>query len=972
MPRPTEQRIEHVQPLQENSREAPTRVTAHAVDTFVDPGQGNLNGLLEGLASIKPSLNRYIQKEDHRQAQEAHDAGVVAGQLNIDPNKNLLNPDTMPQHVNPAYKGNFEEGYKSAIGLTLGNKSRDAMMLEYKQKREQTGFDVEGWLKDWTNKEYAGITDPHVLTQMAKVHSETVRSIREDFRTQQLKELDASNKRTAGEALTSSITADMSPTTMGQVYHYGFLPKALASGAMNRTEAALAFTEHVRALSLKAGGQPELFDALYVPDDTGMSPATSDPKLRLAIETARAEATKLRDASMSDEQLQSNARIKGEIMDHIKNGRFDEVSDDKLLKLVGKRNVISSDGEYQTIRAARDKAMEGQALITTATRDAGNGKLFGYDEKVQKSVIQSLTNTPVEEFKASLNATGPEATAARTGAMTKILNIVAGTGVNQAEPRLKEFFGGIGSAIPMKDAAPPPRFDAAVDAFSALKSQAPHLMNNYFDEDTRIVLETYTAARNNGEEPKLAYQRAYQSVSPEAKERAKKLESDPTFRAKVDNEVKSVPVSTWRTLIPFGKSLGLYPTNTDVMQAAAEIEVKRFMREHPDQGIDQAMEHAKGWAASSFVHDTEHNLLVQVPAGKASEAAGAAFAHYSKQIKQQYGQDSGIEFRFNGKDGYSVATTKPFRLVGSNVSFDDIMKQHYNANHLDEQERAQMHTLRQKIASNQITAEEMNANSGLIAKAKQVGALGPLEQSRLNATPRSTMAVSPLFQYSSRLPMSNDNLDASRLPPTAAKTDVASAFLKQGNPFGALTAMGEGVVLRAYPDPSRGTNIGIGYNMEANASTIHEDFRRAGIPVEQIEQIKAGKREITTDQAMRLYQAVQPRYVSMAKSQVEKLHPGSWDKLPDNHQAVLTDLAYQTGNVGQFKKALEALTSGNMQLAGEGFKTFYKDRKTGEMVADSGRHNLRMHMLNNPSFFGNIVGRIAKRPRNIIQARVGD
>jgi GH24 family phage-related lysozyme (muramidase) len=190
------------------------------------------------------------------------------------------------------------------------------------------------------------------------------------------------------------------------------------------------------------------------------------------------------------------------------------------------------------------------------------------------------------------------------------------------------------------------------------------------------------------------------------------------------------------------------------------------------------------------------------------------------------------------------------------------------------------------------------------------------------------------------------------------KRDVSNLFLKDGNQNAALTALGEGVALRAYKDPARGMNIGIGYNMDANAATLAEDFRRAGIPAEHIEEIKAGTKSISREQAMRLYTAVQPRYEAIAQRGVEKLYPGEWAKLPANQRAVLTDVAYQVGSIDKFTTAIDAFLQNDMVTGGEHLVVKYKDRNTGDYKTDYGRHNLRLAMLQSPSSFTNTLSRI--------------
>jgi GH24 family phage-related lysozyme (muramidase) len=165
--------------------------------------------------------------------------------------------------------------------------------------------------------------------------------------------------------------------------------------------------------------------------------------------------------------------------------------------------------------------------------------------------------------------------------------------------------------------------------------------------------------------------------------------------------------------------------------------------------------------------------------------------------------------------------------------------------------------------------------------------------------------------------------------------------------------MGEGFVSKAYPDPNpkAGLNIGYGYNLNANADTIAEDFRRAGIPSTSIEGIKSGKVEITPEQGARLLQAVVPRYEQRAKDAVEAAHPGLWKMVSEGQKAALVDVAYQVGDVAQFKKAIGALARKDLPAFQEALKVTYHD-KNGNQQEDQRRNKLRNLMMNGVSSWG--------------------
>ncbi|WP_155646123.1 hypothetical protein [Burkholderia diffusa] len=190
-----------------------------------------------------------------------------------------------------------------------------------------------------------------------------------------------------------------------------------------------------------------------------------------------------------------------------------------------------------------------------------------------------------------------------------------------------------------------------------------------------------------------------------------------------------------------------------------------------------------------------------------------------------------------------------------------------------------------------------------------------------------------------------------------ARVNQAVSFLHEGGHFEALAAMGEGLVLKATPDPNpkAGNNIGFGYNLNANELTIKNDFIRSGIPVDKINEIKSGEFKITRQQAENLLRVVKPRYELLAKKAVDSVKPGLWDKLSDGQRAALTDVTYQTGDLGQFKNALGMLASGDSRGFRDGLRVTYVNAKGGR-VEDTRRNMLRSLMSAGPHVFIRGIG----------------
>ena len=206
-----------------------------------------------------------------------------------------------------------------------------------------------------------------------------------------------------------------------------------------------------------------------------------------------------------------------------------------------------------------------------------------------------------------------------------------------------------------------------------------------------------------------------------------------------------------------------------------------------------------------------------------------------------------------------------------------------------------------------------------------------------------------------------------------AKARIATQFHTEGDPTAALVTMGEGVRLTAYMDPATGAgkNIGIGYNFQGRGDRIKDDFARAKIPndAESIAAIKEGRLAITEDQAQRLLKAVLPEYKDIARKAVEGRAKGLWEKLPPHQQAVLTDVAYQVGDVSQFKTALGKLITGDITGLDDNLKVKYRKGADGAYVTDDPRNNLRSLMLGQGAqFFMTTINEAGRKPASKLAA----
>lgn len=278
------------------------------------------------------------------------------------------------------------------------------------------------------------------------------------------------------------------------------------------------------------------------------------------------------------------------------------------------------------------------------------------------------------------------------------------------------------------------------------------------------------------------------------------------------------------------------------------------------------------------------------------------------------------------------------------------MQEHAYTKLLSPDERGAMSSLKLKLNAGTATAQDLIDNAEVLAKASNIGQVNDVTREQIGKVRESAFngALDNVFNFPVS-PPSFAGLNGSRITGQGSKIQVnqADQFLGSANWAASLTAMGEGLVLKATPDPNpkAGNNIGYGYNLNANAANIGEDFRRAGIPATSIDGIKAGTVQISPEQAARLLEVSVPRYEDRAKQAVEAVKPGLWSMISKGQKAALTDVSYQVGDVSQFHKAIGALARQDAQGFQGALKVTYAG-KDGSRVEDTRRNNLRSLMIN--------------------------
>jgi GH24 family phage-related lysozyme (muramidase) len=964
MPRIHQEGIRGREVLPQSADRVALQVTARPVDTTsTHAPHAELDGLLEGLKTLNPKLEQYIGQQNAEKNDQGRQLAATQANSIANPRDVVNAPVAIPEAVTPALHQSFMDAYNKAIGTNLGHQIKTHIIGEYEKQKNTEGFDRESFLQSMADKELEGIKEPTIRAHAAESIQKAAYTIREEARRSDLQQLQESGKISLNKTLETVVAPGMEPKQIAEQLHTVWIPTAKAMGLFTRPEMSKMVVDKLSVLSDRMGGRPELFEVAYIKDPAGIAIA-DHPELAQKVEDLREKAIRKRDNTLNERDALENAQAR-----ILMERNPEAVTDaDIWANFHPKHGIFKTDDEVWAFMKRRDTVKQAKALTAQNIELIRTGQAWRIDEKEDaEEAFNALTSPYVDELVKAVTSGDGQAIHQASIRMHQIIGIHAQSGRDLANKQLKGLFNGLATEVPQPGQPPSSKFSAAVEMYRAMP---PNLRELYMEGDTKQLMSNYLYEIESKVEPITALSKAFMSISPEAKKLAAERLKSPEVQTRIAKYVAGEATSFYRNLaaklIPFDESLGIYPDNESVVGAAAQIEARRFLEKNPNASDGQLKGHLQQYVAARYTYEETSNKLVEIPPGVDPQTAAEAFKLYTERIAKELSATSNwltyknadIQMIYKGNGVYQTLSLRDQASYGE-VTIGKLMKELANSKVLVQEsgEDAKFAELRSKIIKKTATSADLKENEKLITKAKAVGAWRPelefgTEQLR---TQERWGKRSALFR---NVPEAyNDEL--TKAPPRGkpqAMGTVAKKFLDQGNFTAALITLGEGVVQKATPDPASGAgnNIGMGYNLNANAGNIAEDFRKAGIPSEMIEGVKAGKIELTEDQAMRLLLVTIPRYESMAEKGLEKLHPGEWAKLPPNHKAALTDLAYQVGSVDKFPKALAALIAGNTTEAGDKMTVSYKKSGTGERVIDTRRNNLRYQMLTKPNGFAGL------------------
>lgn len=993
MPRPFKEPISGVAAPEARPAQQSTQVVAAPTNGLISPSESEFTQIAQALGSIHEPLRALHEQQDAEANRLAAREGAAAAVREQNPGIVADNPEPPPTSVvPPAYASTYAQAYRKGLGQRLGQQNHDDYLSEFSGQYQNEGFDKKSFDSQWRTRALSGVTDPVLTAEIGDSMDRAQTAASSEWTVLQQKRLGEQRGSMLASGM-SAIDENTSPSQAMEAYQRLATDHVARGGT--RSEAGQFLFDQMAGLSAKLGGRPDVF-AVFDQEVPGLGKKLVDvmgPGMKDKVYSEMHTAEEMQKRTTNEHNQAQRGTDLDLIHKYTTDGTLAKMGEEEratwLKQYMGPTGALTPTS-YAEVQMEVRKTLSAQQDLAHVidTLDKGGGAILSPD--VAKKGIDYSLSQPMGDaglsVKQALFASIQDPQ--NNGkffepAVRAAINANVHGGVAFPDEMVKRLIDSTALAIPQPGSDTSPQFQGISRLYAKLEQESKPLLNAYFDDRSRQIFGSYNRATVEGQiDSRTAYSQAYASVDPDNVKAAEDRFRDPGMRTAVSDTVKGAMKGlfapgngAWSPRFwPGSDMLGMRP-DTGAMEKSSYDEGINYKKLNPWVSDDGLMQHIKSWTEANFYYEPKSNQYVQIPPALNTPSTQEAVANYLSIISDQPGnKDMNPRLLYKGNGTYDLFFTPngvPTK-VSDNVRLESLVALQSAQKGFNDDERGALSALRSKVLDGTATQEDLAKNSLVVSKARSAGLWSDTVQQKADAimVKRASAAVSTklepaLFTAGHR---GDFNPAAAIKPNGSLTTPIAQQFVQQGNLAGALATMGEGARTVAYKDAAGHNTIGIGYNLNANAGTINDDFRRAGIPVEQIEAIKAGKLQLTTDQVVRLYQAVQPRYEAVAQKGVEARYPGEWPKLGANVKAVLTDLAYQTGDVGQFKDGLDRLFKGD--LSGTGLEAKYKSKATGTYTIDQRRHTLRTAMLSSLTLFNSLLTHAAKQPANAVQSAV--
>lgn len=928
---------------------------------------GELEGLVKGLSALNPALNEYAQQSAQDAARQANIEGRAAGER-ADMSQiaaSELAGQPLPTSVPPAFDNAYRNGLRGVLASRAGASVKQDMLTQYNEQKDTEGFDPGTFLNKFRSTTMAAFLEPSMAVEVGGHINQAEVAIRSDLeRTRMTRQLEATEAAFT-EVVRDKLSPTMTSSDLLASYTMDILPAARAINKSPKDAAKVLFNR-ISVMSDQVGGAPQMFDVFEKEDAEGMTLASRNPELAAQIINGKQAAQQQLTAGII-KRTQVNLFKSIDELDKMPSSA---ITVDLLSPMIGETNIFTNFNQaHAYLQKRQSEVNRGSELA--AVQDNWNNRTMGrLPPDLQKDVAEANLGPAVDQLFKAAQAGDPQQVA---GLAAQLAKEISYRELSVPLPALERFLETLNTGLPNKE-GPDRAFLAKAELFKAF-SPTPQFRSMYFKGDSEKLMDRYQASMTAGSTSEAAYAMAYQSISPEAKRAAEVAAKDPKFLKAAQGTVNEVIGSSFWPQVFGGNGR---PNNDDVVSADAYTAMLDYKRQNPNAGADEVATFAKGYVANNYVHDTASGNVVKVPKQFANQRTQQALSAYSEDImakarlSSRNDGDWQVEYRPEGTEGSVMvvlkngdgAVTPVGRTTFGNIVQADLLKKEINHNpgpNGEPSEALRLQEVRRQVESGQVDPGFMAANRELVTKARALK-LMPMSvvqkmdkavsdgmREQLKSIPRVSFGK-PDYSDLSTIPKRGtavvNNKVTAQVANQFANAPMMGPGLQHQGLAASLITMGEGVVLQAYPDPAKdaGNNIGAGYNLKANAANAPSDLKRAGVPESLIQDVIAGKRQMTTEQVMRLTQVAMPRYENLARDTAEKTSPGLWAKMTPPQKAVMIDVAYQVGSVDQFRRAWSALANGDQEGFIKEAQTTYVNQ-SGERVTDKRRNTLRAAML---------------------------
>lgn len=944
-------------------------------------GGASLDGLMRGLSVFNQNLGQYTESAITAEQDRLHK--VVSNQAAADAARAPDAPETLdmassqdlPANVPLAYGDQYREALGSLLVDRAAIKAKAEWATAYAEESKKPDFNPEQFIQEFRGKTLGGIQNPALVGRMGQQLSTMEGALRSEAEKKRIAALEAEVNSGMFSSFEENIRGDMSPQEIANTFMQ--MRPAMEPLGKSKKELNAMLLTRLASLSVAKGGDPSVFDVFSQVDPiTKQSIMSMHPELADNVQAAKDKATAMQSKALEQATQGDNLKSLAGL-----NQMLDMEPEKITLGLVtdymGEHNVFAN---YQSAAAFLHQAQQKVAAKLPdlqAAQAFNDGTLGRFPPDIQKKVLEAQLGPAITQMWQA--AAGGDAN--QSEALARLIL------QKQSASRSTENVGALERLITSTVTnAPNPQgpdasFKVAADLYRRLSAD-PQYRDSYFKDDAATLVQSYNRAVGNGSDPNAAYAAAYQSISPQAKEAAAKFTKTPEFTEKLKKATKDVVGSSfWPRWLGGNGRIG----NQVQVEVGAAAAVKDFLSASPYASQDEVNDYVGSWVAKNYVMDPQSNSAIKVPPGLADDTTKEALAAFSKHAMEVMsgGGDWKVQYRPLGDQGLMqvVMADGAAEKQVATVSIQEIRKAYTDEKVITEADRKVFAALQVQVTAGQLDPAFVEANRPLIAKARMLKALPPetlknIEKYQLETVQKNLQAVP-------KMSLGQPTLEGLQFVPTrGAKVDnklTADIALRAATSPGygaphqglaaSLVTMGEAVVLKASPDPNpaAGMNIGMGYNLKANVKNYKSDFVRAGIPADKVEAVFNGEAQITPQQAERLLMVSMPRYEKTAFDTAEKTAPGLWNRMTSGQRAVMVDIAWQTGDPAQFKKAWASLAAGNVEAFKNETKVMYTN-KAGERVEDKRRNDLRAAMLNGEAQWTSVVRKYGGFPSNAVEA----